>query len=257
MLHELLTPKRAEIIHRPRVQLQTVTEHGRLLSEQGTERIGLFAHEMRSMLHTATLSFEMLKSGTVSINGSTGALLERSLNGLTELVERSISDLRLESTLEWRETTVVAEFVGEVTLAATMLARRRSLDLTVEPIDSNMVIHVDRQLLAAAVEHLLQNAFKFSREHGSVRLRAHATADRVFIDIEDECGGLPPGQVEALFRPFNQRNTDRSGLGLGLVISRRAVQLNGGEIRVRDVPGKGCIFTVDLPRIPGELPIPE
>jgi signal transduction histidine kinase len=104
------------------------------------------------------------------------------------------------------------------------------------------------------VDNLLQNAFKFSRERGSVRLRAHATADRVLIDIEDECGGLPPGQVEALFHPFNQRSTDRTGLGLGLVISRRAVHMNGGEIRVRDVPGKGCIFTVELPRVPQRAP---
>jgi signal transduction histidine kinase len=70
----------------------------------------------------------------------------------------------------------------------------------------------------------------------------------VFIDVEDECGGLPLGEAEALFRPFLQSGADRSGLGLGLSISRKAVQLNGGEIRVRNVPGKGCIFTVELPR---------
>jgi len=96
----------------------------------------------------------------------------------------------------------------------------------------------------------LQNAFKFSREHGRVRLRPHATVDRVLIDVEDECGGLPAGQVEALFSPFKQRSVDRTGLGLGLAISRTGVQMNGGEIRVRDVPGTGCIFTVDLPRVP-------
>jgi signal transduction histidine kinase len=209
---------------------------------------------MRSKLHTATLSFALLKGGTVSVNSSTGALLERSLKGLTDLVDRSISEVRLESSLQRQETTVMAEFIEEMTLAATMHARRRSLQLKVEPVASGIVIQVDRQLLATAVNNLLQNAFKFSREHGRVRLRAHAIADRVFIDIEDECGGLPPGQVEALFRPFNQRSADRTGLGLGLVISRRAVHLNGGEIRVRDVPGKGCVFTVDLPRIPSEFP---
>jgi signal transduction histidine kinase len=51
-----------------------------------------------------------------------------------------------------------------------------------------------------------------------------------------------------LFSPFQQRSTDRSGLGLGLSISRKAVQLNGGEIRVRSLPGQGCVFTVELPR---------
>ena len=51
--------------------------------------------------------------------------------------------------------------------------------------------------------------------------------------------------------PFVERSTDRSGLGLGLSISRKAVQLNGGEIRVRNLPGTGCIFTVEMPRALG------
>jgi signal transduction histidine kinase len=51
-----------------------------------------------------------------------------------------------------------------------------------------------------------------------------------------------------LFKPFVQRNTDRSGVGLGLAISRRAVEANGGTISVRDRPGTGCVFTIELPR---------
>jgi signal transduction histidine kinase len=86
---------------------------------------------------------------------------------------------------------------------------------------------------------------------GHIWLRTRQTVDRVFIDIEDECGGLAPGQAETLFRPFQQGSTDRSGLGLGLSISRKAVQLHGGEIRVRNLIAKGCIFTVELPRAQG------
>jgi hypothetical protein len=81
-----------------------------------------------------------------------------------------------------------------------------------------------------------------------VTLRVRATKDRVFIDIADECGGLPPGGAEALFRPYEQRSIDRTGLGLGLAISRRGVEANGGEVHVRDLPGKGCVFTISLPR---------
>jgi hypothetical protein len=65
---------------------------------------------------------------------------------------------------------------------------------------------------------------------------------------EDECGGLPPGQAQELFRPFTQRSTDRSGSGLGLSISRKAIHLNGGELRVRNLPGHGGVFSADLPR---------
>ena len=71
--------------------------------------------------------------------------------------------------------------------------------------------------------------------------------------MEDECGGLPPGRAEELVRPFAQRGPDRTGLGLGLTIASESVVANGGEIRVRNLPGRGCIFTIDLP---GLVPAP-
>ena len=73
---------------------------------------------------------------------------------------------------------------------------------------------------------------------------------RVQIEVEDECGGLPPGEAEDLFRPFEQRDTNRSGLGLGLAIARESVETNGGLIHARNLPGKGCVFTIDLPLLP-------
>ena len=72
--------------------------------------------------------------------------------------------------------------------------------------------------------------------------------DRVLIDVEDHCGGLPPGDPEKLFESFTQHGADRSGLGLGLSISRRSVEANAGLLRIRDIPGSGCVFTIDLPR---------
>ncbi len=72
----------------------------------------------------------------------------------------------------------------------------------------------------------------------------------MLIEVQDECGGLPPGKSDELFRPFEQRGADHTGLGLGLTISLKGVRANGGEIQVRDVPGSGCVFTVDLPRAP-------
>jgi len=53
--------------------------------------------------------------------------------------------------------------------------------------------------------------------------------------------------VEKMFRPFSQSGTDKSGLGLGLLICRRSVEVNNGSVRVRNTPGTGCTFTIDLP----------
>ena len=58
----------------------------------------------------------------------------------------------------------------------------------------------------------------------------------------------PGGKVDELFRPFEQRSADRTGLGLGLAFSRWGAQANNGELHARNLPGKGCVFTVDLPR---------
>ena len=121
--------------------------------------------------------------------------------------------------------------------------------LVVEPVESALVGDADPQILGAAIANLLHNAFKFTRPRSKVSLRAYASAGRVIIEVADECGGLPAGDPEALFRAHEQRGKDRSGLGLGLSISRRGVEANGGQLHAQDIPGTGCIFIVDLPRL--------
>jgi len=233
---------------------ESVTEYVRQRqsssADQENERLGVLAHELRNQLNAAILSFEILKKGSVGIGGSTGAVLGRSLMGMHELIERSLADVRLEAGLYERKRVSVAELMEEVEIGATLGANACGVTLSFTPAESGIDVEVDRPILAAAITNLLQNAFKFSRAHGHVSMKTRATADRVLFDIEDECGGLPPGKAEELFRPFEQRGRDRTGLGLGLAISRRGVEANHGELRVRDVPGKGCIFTIDLPRLP-------
>jgi hypothetical protein len=89
---------------------------------------------------------------------------------------------------------------------------------------------------------------KYSKRGGSIWLRSRETDKTASIEVEDRCGGLPKGNAAELFRPFTQKNSDRSGLGLGLTISRRAVELNAGKLAVRDLPGKGCVFSITLPK---------
>ena len=139
-------------------------------------------------------------------------------------------------------------FIAEVQVAAAMEAVSKGCDLTVLPVETGILVEADRHILAAALMNLLQNAFKFTRPASHVLLRAHAPNASVLVEVEDECGGLPQGKAEQLFRPFQQRGADRSGVGLGLSISREGVEANGGKLYVRNRPGKGCVFTIDLPR---------
>ena len=229
-----------------------VTEFTRLreraASDEGTERLGVLAHEMRNLLLTATLSFTSIKNGRVGANGSTGDVLLRSLLGLQTIVDRSLTEVRLASGRTDVEVISIASLIEELEVGALLQAEARGVRLSVAPVDQDVTIEGDRQILAGAIANLVQNACKFTRQRGQVRVAAHSTEDRVAFEIEDECGGLPPGRAEDLFDAFEQRGADRSGIGLGLLICAKAAKAHQGEVRVRNVPGKGCVFVLDLPR---------
>lgn len=220
------------------------------VAHEGTERLGVLAHELRNRLGAAMLSFNILKEGTVGIGGSTGAILGRSLRGMQDLINNALAGVRLESGIGQRHRVAMSEIIGDAEVEAAMSTETDGIALAVSPVPRGVDVAVDQQILAAAIGNLLQNAFKFTHAKGHVTLRTTATDDHVRIEIEDECGGLPPGRAEDLFLPFSQGSDKRTGLGLGLSISRRGVEAMGGSLDVRNLPGKGCIFSIELPRLP-------
>jgi hypothetical protein len=233
---------------------RAVTEYTRQrelsVSEAGTERLGNLAHELRNGLSGALLAFDILKKGNVGVCGATGTLLGRSLIALRDIVDRSFAEVRLELGAEKRERLSLSELIGDVESDAAMGMNTVGVKLTVDPVEAGVFLEVDRQIVHAALANVIQNAFKYTKPESNISLRSRSTKDRIFIDVEDECGGLPQGDPQKLFRPFERRRTDRSGLGLGLSISRKGIEANGGRIGVRDLPGKGCVFSIELPRAP-------
>ena len=232
--------------------------------EQGNERMGFVVHELRNLVNTATIAFEVLQTGNVGLKGSTGAVLDRSLGGLRDLIASLLHDVRLagaaaapsSSAAKWpggtltdRQHVSVADVIAEVEATGRLAAGARGIDLVVKPVERDVEVDADRQLLVAIVGNLLQNAVKFTRPKTTVTLTAGASADRVIIEVQDECGGLPHGDVDDLFRPFEQRSADRTGVGIGLAFSRWAAEANGGRVYARNLPGEGCVFTLDLPRL--------
>jgi len=228
-------------------------QRGALVETNGVkslnERLGFLAHELRNHIQTATLAITAIKAGNVGMGGATGAVLDRCLIGMQSLVDRSLADVRVAAGMPPRHRlTSLADFVADVKISASLEARARQCNFTVGDVDTGLAIDVDREMLFSAVGNLLQNAFKFTRDHTEVSLSAYAAADRVRIDIEDHCGGLPQGFAEEVFLPFKQSAGDRSGLGLGLAICLSSVKANNGVLSVRDVSRTGCVFTIDLPR---------
>lgn len=219
-----------------------------ITASEMNERLGFLAHELRNFLNTAILSFAAIKCGSVAVNGATAAVVDRSLLGLRDLIDRALADVRLTSGMPPAlDVVLVDRFIADVQVAGCLEAKARGCDLIVAPVPPGLMVRADRQLLYSAVSNLLQNAFKFTHAHSQVRLTAYGKNDRVLIEIQDCCGGLGLGNADDMFAKFTQYDADRSGLGLGLSIARRAVESSGGTLTARDLPGVGCVFTVDLP----------
>jgi hypothetical protein len=168
---------------------------------------------------------------------------------MSNLIDRSLAEVRMTAGMPARYQIIsVAEFISDLKISASLEAGVYECSLVVPPIDPTLAVDADREMLFSAVGNLLQNAFKFTAHRSEVRLNAYAESDRILITVEDNGHGLAPGEAETIFQPFTQSGADKSGVGLGLAICRRGTEINNGILSVRNIPGSGCIFTIDLPR---------
>jgi signal transduction histidine kinase len=215
--------------------------------QSANDQVDFFVYELRKLIHTATLAVIAIKAGNVGIAGATGAVLDRSLIELRNLLDRSLADLRGTSGPPAQHNLIsLADFIAESKISASLDAQSRECKLAVSVVDPRLAVDADQAMLFSAVGNLLDNAFKFTRDHTEVSVHAYAAGDRIHIDVEDNCGGLPAFDAKKMFLPSTQNGTDKAGRGLS--ICRRSVEANNGVLRVRDVPGSGCVFTIDLPR---------
>lgn len=218
-------------------------------SQALNQRLGFIAHELRNHINTAMLAASCIKAGVVGFSGATGGVLDRSLRSLKNIVDHSLTDVRLAAGLPSHSRRInLAHFIAGIEATASLEAQSRGCELSVAAVDPQLFVEVDEELLSSALGNLLQNAFKFTAHGTRVSLSTHVVGDRIHLDVQDHCGGLPPGNPEELFLPFRQCSADKSGVGLGLSICRRSVEANSGVLTVRDLPGSGCVFSIDLPR---------
>jgi signal transduction histidine kinase len=143
----------------------------------------------------------------------------------------------------------VSDIVQAVESETAVDAHAGGFGLSVIPTPRGVYVDADSQGLATTVSRLVHSAFKHSRTHGHVSLTTTATSDQVLIEVEDECGGLAPSEARRLRRLLGEKGLERLRTGSGIAVSRRDVEALGGHLRVRDLPGRGCVFTVALPRV--------
>jgi hypothetical protein len=217
---------------------------------QASEHIGFLAHELRNPLSSALLALEAMRRKGELPETPAVLRLQKSLGRVSELIDNALVEVRLRASLQLQRAVVDVDVLlhGMAADSATEV-EAKGLTVTVEA-PMSLTLSADPRLLRSALSNLVRNAVKFSHEGGTLHLRARVGGGRLVMEVEDSCGGLPEGRLKSLFDPFVQVGKDRSGFGLGLAIARQAVEAHGGELRVHNLPGKGCVFILDLPLQP-------
>jgi signal transduction histidine kinase len=219
------------------------------LERQASEHLAFLAHELRNPLGSVRLAFGLLKRHAPGHRQV--APVERGLARLQRLIDDSIIDVELRRQLHdgvplARRPVDIAALGREVVAESEPEAEAKRLRVGV---DAPPALEIDGEprLLRSVLSNLVRNALKFSVPGGTVAVRLQPKEEHVTVEVEDSCGGIPAGKAEELFLPFHQRGGDRSGFGLGLAITKQAVEAHRGSIQVHSVEGKGCVFVVALP----------
>ena len=219
------------------------------LTAESSRRVSDYFDDFRELLGTASLAFGAAKAGNLSLCGATGSILERSLNSLKRLIDEAVENAPTQnSDLATLAGFSLSTLINEIAGTSAQYGPLHDSTLNIGPVDCSLALHGNRELLAATISYMVLNAFKFTKPGTEVLLTAYAAADRILIDVKDQCGGLAPGVEESLFDPCSQHTGHKFGTGLGMAVAMQSVNANAGMLTVRDVPGTGCIFTISLPR---------
>jgi hypothetical protein len=214
------------------------------------KHLAFVAHELRDPLHTARLALALVRRGSRREHALD--TLGRSIERVADLVDNTLLASRLDAHPPLQiEPVHIEPLLRSVAADCEMLASDRGIDMQIDA-ERPLALEGDLRLLRSTVTNLARNAVKFSHPNSTIVLRGRGTEGRVRIEVEDSCGGLPPEQMQRIFEPFVQGSPDRTGFGLGLAIARQATHAHGGTLTVHNIPGKGCVFVLDLPVVPAE-----
>jgi signal transduction histidine kinase len=225
-----------------------VREHDLVLQRHASDHLAFLAHELRTPLTAAHTGVEVLRRERAEDARllHLANVVSRNLARVSQLLDNALTELRLRTPRTAHLEKIQGDqLVRDLVEEAQPLAEASGIHFAAEL--EAIELEGDVRLLRSALSNLIVNGIKFSRRGGTVVLRLRAIESRARFEVEDECGGLPPGTAEKLFDPFVQFGSDRSGFGLGLAIARQAVQAHGGNLAVHDLEGKGCVFLLEIP----------
>jgi PAS domain S-box-containing protein len=215
-----------------------------------SEFLSSMSHELRTPLN-AILGFgQLLGSGVPPPTSAQKRSIEHILKAgwyLLELINEILDLSLIESgklTLS-NEPVGLAEVIAECQAMVEPQARSRGIQMTFPVLRTPRFIVADRTRVKQVLINILFNAIKYNRPEGSVTVEAVAVADWIRISVHDTGMGLAPEQLKQLFQPFNRLGRElgpEEGTGIGLVVTKRLVDLMGGTIGVDSTVGEGSTF---------------
>ncbi len=247
------------------LSLYDITERKRLETLK-EEFINIAAHELRTPLtiilgYASVLREDMKDTDDTVLVTALDAILQATsqltmvideLVGFAAAKSRSTEDVEKDHFDLWE---VIHRAVNSVVRQANL----KNVDILLEAGDKPLMVHGDRVILAQAIGHLLDNAVKFNRPGGQVRVRATQVNDESILEIEDTGIGIPRTDLDKIFDMFYQveghMTRVEGGLGMGLSIAQRGVELHGGHITAESTLDQGSCFRVILPPSVEQTPI--
>jgi signal transduction histidine kinase/ActR/RegA family two-component response regulator len=226
------------------------------ISRLKSEFLANMSHELRTPLNAILGFSEILKDNLVELApAQRQECLENiytSGKHLLELVNDVLDLSKIEAgrmELSY-DNFYVANAIREVHNVIRSLSERRDIDFGIE-VDDEIEIRADKSKFKQVLYNLLSNAIKFTDQGGRVWLAARLDGDWVEVDVGDTGVGIPKDQQQQIFNEFYQveraQMREVEGTGLGLSLTKRIVELHGGQISVSSEEGKGAIFTVRIP----------
>src|SRR3990172_8921515 len=241
----------------------TELERAKFVAEKASlaksDFLSSMSHELRSPLN-AILGFAQLLESTsppptASQREHIAQILRAGWHLLTLINE--ILDLAMVESGKMSlspEPVSLAEVISECQAMMEPQAQQRGISMTFPQLDIPYYVNTDRTRVKQVLINLLSNAIKYNRERGTVEVTCTAhSPERIRISIKDTGQGLPPEKLAQLFQPFNrlgQESSAEEGTGIGLVMSKRVVELMGGVIGVESTVGVGSVFWFELPLTP-------
>jgi PAS domain S-box-containing protein len=221
-----------------------------------SEFLSSMSHELRSPLNAILGFAQLMESDLPAPTTGQSESITQILNAgwyLLELINE-ILDL---AAIESGKLSISIEPVSlnalllECQQMVEPLAQRRSVTLNFTASDTEYCVNADRTRIKQVLINLLSNAIKYNTVGGTVIVECSekATAGRIRITVTDTGAGLPPEKLTQLFQPFNrlgQESGGEEGTGIGLVVSKRLVELMDGVIGVESQIGTGSVFWVEL-----------